>query len=72
MNPADEAALVSIALVPAVVGLLFFLRHKFPNASTNSKTIVIVVVTVVFLAICSLFPDANTGPFQGAQQVIER
>ena len=72
MNSAEEAAIVSIVLVPAVYFLLHFLRRKFPNASTNSQMVVIVIVTVIFLSICNLFPETNGRQRASAQEIIPR
>jgi hypothetical protein len=53
MQPA--AGLSFSLLVVILLGVLLLLQIKFPNASRKSETGVLVLVTVAFFGLCSVF-----------------
>ena len=63
MNPPDEAWLS--LLVIALLGLLYFLRVKFPNASKPAETAVLIAVTVAFFSICNFFLNPHKSAAAG-------
>lgn len=60
MNSTDEVFLC--LLLAAVLGLILFLRTKFPGASRAAQTAVLLVATILFFSICNLFlPSPGAG-----------
>jgi len=57
MNSAEDPWLCLLLI--ALLGGLFFLRVRFPNASKRSETVVLIAATVLFFSICNFFLGPN-------------